>query len=233
MKTLIKILLLLAPLVAFADGNVGLATALERLDVGGDPNELPAAPVPGFIEVSKGTSLLYLSRDGRLLIDGDIVAVDSGMNLTERRRAALRLEALQQVPESDRIIFPSIGEAREKLIVFTDTDCRYCERLHRQLDEYARAGIEVQYIFYPRSGPASESFAQAVAAWCARDSKVALDSIFAGKRLPVAQCANPVSRHHELATELGLKGTPAIVTADGTIHYGVHDVDGLFTYSTD
>lgn len=231
MRILLTTLLLLLPIMASAGSSFGLSAALEQLGVATRPDDLPVAPVPGFLEISKGAKLLYISRDGQLLIDGDVISMASATNLTERRRAALRLEQVQRVPENERIIFRSAGSARERLIVFTDTNCRYCLRFHRQLDEYSRRGIDVQYLFYPRSGPTGESFEQAVAVWCAADRKRALASALAGKRVPAAKCNNPVMRHFDLATELRLKGTPAIIAADGTIHYGAADVENVLGQS--
>ena len=231
MRKYLTTLLLLLPILASSGNSLGLSAALEQLGVETGPDDLPVAPVPGFLEVSNGTKLLYVSRDGQLLIDGDVILMASATNLTERRRAALRLEIVQRVPQNERLIFPSAGSARERLIVFTDTNCAYCLRFHRKLDEYSRRGIDIHYLFYPRSGPTGESFEQAVAVWCAADRKRALASALAGNPLPAVKCNNPVMRHYDLATKLGLKGTPAIITADGTIHYGEVDVESVLRKS--
>jgi len=232
MKNLIKAMILLLPVAASAQVDPGLSAALERLDIRTEPALLSPAPVPGFLEVSKGAKLLYISSDGELLIDGDIISMSSAANLSEQRRATIRLRLVQSIPTSDRIVFPSSGPTRERLTVFTDTNCRYCLQFHRKLQEYSRQGIEVQYLFYPRSGPSGESFDQAIAVWCAADRAVALDTVFGEEHLPSKQCDNPVMRHYQLATDLGLKGTPAIITADGTVHYGLADLDKILGISS-
>jgi thiol:disulfide interchange protein DsbC len=45
--------------------------------------------------------------------------------------------------------------------------------------------------------------------------------VLGGTTLPPADCDNPVRAHYALAEALDLKGTPAIVTEDGRVHYGV------------
>lgn len=232
MKNLITAMILLLPMAALAEVDPGLSAALKQLDIRTEPDLLSSAPVPGFLEISKGAKLLYISSDGQLLIDGDVISLSSAANLTEQRRAALRLELVQRIPVNDRIVFASAGPPRERLTVFTDLNCPYCLQFHRKLQDYSRQGIEVHYLFYPRSGPSGNSFDQAIAVWCATDRVAALEAGFAEQRLSSVKCDNPVMRHYRLATDLGLKGTPAIITADGTVHYGLADLDRILGISS-
>ena len=219
------IVLLLGTLLAVAAGPsaaAGLDNVLEQLGVDTPPEALAPAPIPGFLEVARGTQVLYVSSDGKLVINGDILSLDSETNLTEMRRGAIRREMLRAVPADARVALPAIGPKLARVIVFTDMDCPYCALLHRQHEALQRHGIEIHYLFYPRSGPDSASFDQAVAVWCSKDSLAALDSALDGNTLPQTDCPNPVLQHYELARELELKGTPAVITADGTVRYGLH-----------
>jgi thiol:disulfide interchange protein DsbC len=139
--------------------------------------------------------------------------------------ATSRLALLATVPPESRIIIPASGKKLAEVVVFTDTDCPYCMRLHDMRDEIARRGIEIQYLFFPRSGPGSDSYTQAVAVWCSADRIVALDKVLHGKSLPAAHCDNPVNAHYALARKLDLMGTPAIVTSEGAIGYGLPSRD--------
>jgi thiol:disulfide interchange protein DsbC len=204
-----------------SDEPAALNTVLEQLNVATSPGELRPAPIPGFLEVVRGGQILYVSRDGRLLIDGDILSVTAEVNLTERRRAAVRRALIAAVPREQRIVVPAVEPIRARIVVFADTNCPYCLELHEQGADFAQHGIEVHYLFYPRSGPSGESFPQAVAVWCAPDRIAALGAVLGGATLPAADCDHPVMSHYELARQLDLKGTPAIVTADGDIRYGV------------
>jgi thiol:disulfide interchange protein DsbC len=207
--------------------EAGLPAVLERLDIDPDSEHLRPAPLPGFLEVIRGMQVLYVSTDGGLVINGDILSIPTETNLTERRRAAIRRERLQAVSDDETLIVAAQGPVVTRIVVFTDVDCPYCLALHRRHEALVRHGVEIQYLFYPRSGPASASFEQAIAVWCSHDRLAALDSTLGGASLPKAQCTHPVLKHYELARELELKGTPAIITADGTVRYGMHSPEDI------
>ncbi|HSM32292.1 MAG TPA: DsbC family protein [Woeseiaceae bacterium] len=207
--------------------DAGLTTVLERLGIDRDAELLRPAPLPGFLEVTRGMQVLYVSSDGAFVINGDILAVGTETNLTEKRRADIRRERLRSVPESETLLVPARAPAVTRVIVFTDVDCPYCLALHRRHDELLQRGVEIQYLFYPRSGPASASFDQAVAVWCSEDRLEALDRALRGENVPEADCAHPVRRHYELARALELKGTPAVITVDGTVKYGMHSAEDI------
>lgn len=198
---------------------------LEQLGVETAADELATAPIRGFKEIVRGMQVLYISDDGRLLINGDILSVAGESNLTERRRAQTRLELIAAIPLEDRLVVPARGERRGRMVVFVDTDCTYCRLFHERAPELASGGVEIHYLFYPRSGPAGKSFSQAVSVWCAEDRVAALGRVLSGSVLPAAGCNNPVLRHFELARGLELKGTPAIISGDGAIRYGLPERD--------
>jgi thiol:disulfide interchange protein DsbC len=199
-------------------GQLGVDTPLE---------DLAPAPIPGFFEVVRGTQVLYVAGDGDMLIDGDILSLATETNLTERARARVRRRLMAAVPGERRIVVPAAGEVRARVAVFADTDCPYCLKLHEAAADYARRGIEVQYLLYPRAGRSGATWAEAEAVWCAPDRDAALASVLAGGTLPERACDNPVAAHYELARALGLKGTPAIVTGSGRLHYGVPTADEI------
>lgn len=206
--------------------SVQLQAVLDQLNVSVAPESLSPAPIPGFLEIVRGLEVLYVSADGAMLIDGDILSVTNEINLTERSRAAVRLKLIAGIPLDERIIVPA-QNAKTEIIVFADTDCPYCTKLHEQSRQFAEQGIEIHYLLYPRSGPASESFAQAVSVWCSGNRLAALDSVLHGASLSAANCSNPVMTHYELARALDLRGTPAIVTTDGSVRYGVPSADEI------
>ena len=49
--------------------------------------------------------------------------------------------------------------------------------------DYNKLGIRVRYMFFPRTGPDTESWAKAEAVWCATDRKAAFKRAKAGERL--------------------------------------------------
>lgn len=175
------------------------------------------APMPGFHEVRVGAQILYVSTDGRFLLQGELFDVASETNLTEQRRASARAEAVDDVSEGTMIVFAP-PEFQHTITVFTDIDCGYCRRLHREINDYLALGIRVRYLFFPRSGPATESWTKAQQVWCSPNRQDAMTRSKAGEVLAVPPCnPTPVQSHYDLGRDLGIRGTPAIITDAGEL----------------
>jgi thiol:disulfide interchange protein DsbC len=100
--------------------------------------------------------------------------------------------------------------------VFTDIDCGYCRKLHSQIAEYNKQGIRVRYLFYPRSGPGTESWQKAEAVWCATNRNEALTRAKNGEEIKSAKCPSDiVARDWELGHKLAVEGTPSILLPNG------------------
>lgn len=206
---------------AAAPAETGAATrerveaALQTLAPGMKVDGIAPSPIPGFVEVAMGARIVYVSEDGTRLLQGSLIDIPSKESLTQASEARLRSAMLANVDADAGITFAAASPKHE-VTVFTDIDCGYCRRMHTEIDEYNRLGITVNYLFYPRAGIGSESFQKAVNVWCAPDRRQALTEAKAGKDLPEANCANPVTRDYDLGRRVGLDGTPAVYAADGT-----------------
>lgn len=173
------------------------------------------APMPGFYEaVLSGLTVVYVSADGKYLLQGTLLDMAKRENLTEDARAAQRRGMLNAVKDSQSIVF-SPKDPKYTVTVFTDIDCGYCRRLHQQMGEYNRLGIAVKYLFFPRAGLGSESFAKAVSVWCSPDRQQALTDAKSGTTLASADCENPVASDYQLGRDVGVEGTPAVYSPDG------------------
>lgn len=179
-----------------------------------------ATPLPGVYEIQAGFNFGYVSRDGRYLIEGDLNDLVGDRRLTEERRRDVRVGLLQDLRDDQTIEFAPPGPAVPKhtVTVFTDIDCGYCRMLHQHIKEYNDDGIAVRYVFFPRSGANTPSFAKAERVWCASDRRVALTQAKATGQIEGDEsCANPVADHLKLANSMGLRGTPAILLPDGEL----------------
>ncbi|HLS84320.1 MAG TPA: DsbC family protein [Arenimonas sp.] len=197
------------------DTQARVRQALESLLPGVTVGEVRASPLPGLMEAGIDGRVLYVTEDGRFLIQGALIDVQARDNLTRHSEARMRKALLETVDIAQRgVVFPA---AREQHVVkvFTDIDCGFCRRMHRQIDEYNRQGITVEYLFYPRAGLGSESFRKAVSVWCAADRRKALTEAKNGVELPRANCSNPVTMDYDLGRRVGLTGTPAVYSAGG------------------
>lgn len=198
-----------------ADGDAKVRQALEALVPNVKIDQIKAAPMAGFREVVLSGQVLYVSEDGKYLIQGTVFDVAARADLTEATRAVIRREALAGVDASQRIRFAP-ENPRHTITVFTDIDCGYCRRLHQQIKEFNDLGIAVEYLFFPRAGIGSESYDKAVSVWCATDRQQALTEAKAGTEIPKRECTNPVTEDYNLGQRIGVDGTPAVYTAEGT-----------------
>jgi thiol:disulfide interchange protein DsbC len=193
-----------------------LRATLAKKVPGAKAEDVRASPIPGLYEVALGSSIAYVSADGRYLISGDLYEVQSRTNLTEARRTDTRMKALASVSEDDMIVFTPTVPVKHTITVFTDVDCGYCRKLHSEIAELNKLGIRVRYMAFPRSGPGTESWAKAEAVWCAKDRKEALTRAKQGQEIKAAKCGTtPVAREFAMGEDLGVNGTPAIITDKG------------------
>ncbi len=189
-----------------------------------------STPIPGVYELSLGGRIAYISADGRYLLQGDLFDVDSEANLTEARRGSARLAAIDDISEGSMIIFGP-KTAPHTVTVFTDVDCGYCRKLHRQIKDYNAEGIRVRYLFFPRSGPDTPSWFKAEQVWCAADRNEALTRAKAGENIRSEDCGpTPVEQHYRLGQSLGIRGTPAIITERGELIPGYVPPADLLEY---
>jgi len=180
-------------------------------------DQISPSPIPGLFELRVGPQIFYVSADGHYLVQGDIIDVKTDANLTEARRGTARLAAIEDVGEANMIIF-SPKQVKHTIDVFTDVDCGYCRKLHKQIDKYMAEGIRVRYLFFPRSGPNTESWTKAEQVWCSQDRNAALTKSKLGEVLTTKVCSpTPVQEHYSLALKFGVTGTPAIITDKGEL----------------
>jgi thiol:disulfide interchange protein DsbC len=184
---------------------------------GARAEDLRATPISGMYELTRGTEIAYVSADGKYAISGDLIDLVKNDNLTEGHRRDLRAKLLGAIPESEMLVFGP-RDPKYTVTVFTDVDCAYCRQLHSQIADYNRLGIRVRYLFYPRTGPNTESWTKAEEVWCSNNRNEALTLAKRGAALPVKACPNnPVAKHYALGQNLGLQGTPAILLANGEL----------------
>ncbi|MEW7976702.1 MAG: DsbC family protein [Candidatus Sedimenticola endophacoides] len=180
------------------------------------PEMVEPAPVPGLYEVTVGPRVFYVSADGRYVIQGDVIDLAQMRNLTQPKVNQAKLRAVEALGEENMLSYGP-GDARHTITVFTDIDCGYCRKLHREMADYNAAGIRVRYLFYPRAGVESKSYRKAVSVWCAPDQHQAMDQAKGGEKIKERTCDNPVDRHMRLGEQVGVSGTPALVLADGEV----------------
>ncbi|MDD2759566.1 MAG: DsbC family protein [Methylomonas sp.] len=179
-------------------------------------DSIKTTDIKGLYEVVAGGNIFYASEDGRYLLQGQLYDAVEKKNITENKLAEVRKAALDKVGDKNMIIFKP-ETSKHSVSVFTDIDCGYCRKLHSEIDQYMAQGITVRYLFYPRAGKGSESYAKAISVWCASDKQKALTAAKKGEALENKTCDNPVDQHMQLGEAFGMSGTPMIVTEKGNV----------------
>lgn len=190
-------------------------------------NRISETPFKDLYEVQIGPNVIYMSGDGRYVLKGDLLDMQKRVNLTENERSQARKEIFAGLSKDEFIEF-SPKNPQHTIYVFTDIDCAFCRKLHRDVPTLNEKGISVRYLAYPRTGMGSPTANTMEAVWCSDDRKQALTDAKNGKRIVSKQCPNPVEKEYLMGQEFGVRGTPAIYTEDGKELSGYVPPDQLY-----
>lgn len=200
-----------------AEDLANVKKVLSSLMPEAQPDSVTVSELPGMYEAVYGPQIIYVSKDGRYMFEGDLYDLRTRVNLTEDRRRDGRVKIMADIDPKTMIVFAPAEKPKYVISAFTDIDCGYCRKLHSQIAEYNKLGIEIRYLSYPRAGLNSPSYDKAVAVWCSADRQDALTRAKAGEKLPKGDCDNPVKSHMEAAREVGVTGTPTLVLDSGRV----------------
>ena len=175
---------------------------------------------------------IYTSKNGEFFFYGELYAVNGNMlqNTTKDEINLKRKSILDEaLSEGDFITFKSDNE-KHRVIIFTDVDCGYCRKFHNEINDFNDLGITVNYVAFPRSGLASDSYNKIVTAWCSTDAKDTLTKMKQGIDVQLSMCQDhPVEKHFLLGQKIGITGTPAIIKSNGELLPGYLPPDELIT----
>lgn len=182
-------------------------------------DDLQETPVPGLYEMLLDGSVFYVSANGEYLLAGTMYKIDGNgqTDLTEPRRQEVRRNLINNAGEDTMIVFEPEGEVKHTITVFTDTSCHYCRELHKVMAGYTERGIRVRYMAYPRRGPQSQDGQLMQSVWCADDRQAAMTAAKLRQPVAPAKCNAPIQRHYMIGRQVGVSGTPAIVTESGEL----------------
>lgn len=189
--------------------------ALQGLDPTIQIDRMSAAPLPGFREAIVGGQVLYVSDDGKYLLQGSLFDMQEKRDLSQIGISVLRRDELAKIPQKDKIVFAPAGKAKHTVNVFTDIECGYCRKLHQDIAQYNRLGIAIEYLAFPRAGTASQDFRNMESVWCSADRRKALTDAKGGQAVAPKTCTNPVNMQYQIGQKIGLQGTPMVVTQEG------------------
>lgn len=202
---------------------------------------LSAEQVPGQdlyeVELTSG-EVLYSTADGQYFVYGSLFQATQGelVNITAKRSDEKRLALMGKLDPKDMVVFASKGEEKAVINVFTDVDCGYCRKLHREVPRLNELGVTVRYLAYPRAGVYADqkrtqftgSYKKLKSVWCDADRPAAMNKAKAtGFIKENLNCEAPIEAQLALGAEFGVRGTPAIVLQDGELLPGYMPADEL------
>lgn len=209
---------------AEADGAEQLKQALAKSMPNVKPDKITRSPVEGLYQVVIGTQVVYMSVDAQYMIEGDLYNLKTKKNITEDAKSTVRLKTLKELGTEQMVIYRP-DEVKDVITVITDIDCPYCRRLHEEVPDYMKLNVEVRYVFMPLKG--AEDMKKTISVWCSDDQQLALDIAKAGGEVEEKKCDNPIKKHLNIARDLGIRGTPAIILEDGKLLPGYVPYDKL------
>jgi len=210
------VLLLLHTELSAACNEQSLKGKLKEILPGIPIDNIQNAPMKGWCELSMGAKVFYLEESSFLLFSGELVSLRNGENLSDKRRAELVERILSTGLTREQMLVVPAKNAKTHITVFTDLDCPYCRKFHEEVPKLLSRGLEVRYLFFPRSGLEGPVYEKSVSVWCSNDRVEAIGKAKASLPIKAAKCDNPVSKHYELGRKIGITGTPTIILPNGS-----------------
>ncbi len=229
---MIKILFLITTLLssnAFADKD-DVIKQLGKFFGKIEKQDIVKSPFKGVYEVitSNPIDSVLVSEDGKYLIQGDVIDLNNKSLIKKSNKIKdLKLTLINSIEDKDKIIYSAKNE-KYTINVFTDVDCPFCKKLHRNMSKMNDLGITVKYLASPLASlhPTAQGKMQKI--WCADDRNQAMDDYKINNITPdVEDCKNPVAEQLKLSQKIGVNGTPAIFLSDGTSLPGYMPADKL------
>lgn len=209
MKKLLTALLITVSATAMAS-DAEIKSKLQAL--GAKNIEVKDSPVKGLKTAVTDQGILYVSENGQYVLQGKMYELtNKGPVDVAGKLLADKVNALK----NEMIIYPAKNE-KYVVTVFMDITCHYCHILHQQVKEYNDLGITVRYLAFPRAGM-NETARQMEAIWTSKDPVFALNEAEKGNLPKELKIPNIVKRHYDLGVQLGVQGTPSIVTSTGEL----------------
>jgi thiol:disulfide interchange protein DsbC len=177
--------------------------------------DVKQSPIKGLYQVIfDGADVFYTDVTGNYLLQGNLLDLKTGRNLTEEEVERLTNVAFSALPIKDS--FTSVrGNGKRKIAVFEDPNCGYCKRLDANLHKLNN--VTIYTFLYPILGPASIQDAKNV--WCAKDRNATwLSWMVDGKPLPIspANCdTKAIDRNVAWGKAHRVTGTPTIFFENG------------------
>ena len=185
----------------------------KKLGANAKVKSVSPAPVSGLYEVLVGNDIFYTDASAKYLIQGEIIELASGKNLTEQRQTDLNRIKWSDLNPANAIKNVR-GNGSRQLAVFSDPNCGYCKRLEKSLQQLDNVTIYTYLI--PILSPDSVQKSKQI--WCSSDPyKAYIDWMINGiAPSGKGECTTPLDKNMAFAKTYGITGTPTLFFTDGS-----------------
>lgn len=191
--------------------EIALLEKLKRLYPATQWSSVARTPIAGVYEAVMGSNIAYVGSDGRHFLFGHLFDMRTQTDLTAAKLAhvSAKPDAAASPPRASFASLPLEdaiktvkGNGERVLAVFSDPHCPYCTLLDEELAKLDN--ITVYTFLLP---------------WVSNDRRAA-EAAWARAHPARAHDTAVLDRNLRLAAQLGLRGTPLIIAADGRISEG-------------
>ena len=187
------------------------------------------SPIPGIYEVLVGNEIFYTDANSKYLIQGEIIEIATGKNITEQKQADLNRIKWSELNTSNALKVVR-GNGSRQLAVFSDPNCGYCKRLDKSLQQLDNVTIYTYLI--PILSPDSAQKSKQI--WCSADpQKTYIDWMINGVAPSgKSDCTTPLDKNMAFAKTYGITGTPTLFFTDGSRFPGavqIADIEKKFS----
>lgn len=210
---------------AFAQTEQQIKTEIQKkLGSNAKVRSVTPAPVTGLYEVLVGNEIFYTDSSGKYVIQGEIIELASGKNLTEQRQADLNRIKWSDLNQANA--FKTVrGNGMRQLAIFSDPNCGYCKRLEKSMQQLDNVTIYT-YLIPILSADSAQKSKQI---WCSADPYKTYSDWMVNGVAPTGKtdCSNPLDKNLAFAKAYGITGTPTLFFTDGSRFPGAVQVSDI------
>ena len=185
---------------------------------------ISASPLPGIYEVLVGNEVFYTDAKSQYLIQGEIIELATGKNLTEQRQNDLNRIKWSDLPQANAIKQVR-GNGSRQFAIFSDPNCGFCKRLEKSMKSLDN--VTIYTFLIPILG--ADSLQKSKQIWCSSDpAKTYNEWMRNANALPTkTDCPTPLDKNLALAKTYGITGTPTLFFTDGSRFPGAVQISDL------
>lgn len=197
--------------------------------------DVQMSPLKGLWEINVEKEgkrgLFYIDFSKQFIVSGSIIEIKTSVNKTQEKLSDSPVAHIPQkkIPLKEALILGN-KISQKKVIIFTDPDCPFCNKLHAELKKIVETRKDIA--FYIKLLPLKmhkDAYSKSKAILCEKSLKF-LEDNFEGKQIPKPSCeAKEIDENIKLAEKLGITGTPTIIMPDGRVFQGFFTADKLLS----